>query len=449
MSRFPKVIWNEGMFLSPHNFHGWEHYLKDEIDARFKALSLFDWGFIEIVTNNDDITGGSFSLISCKGIMPDGLPFEIPETDNTPETRAIGEHFSHSAKKLDVYLGIPVERKDAANCRPIGERSGRETRYLSDFISINDENTGENKREIPIGRKNFKILFAGELIDDYTCIKIAELNLNDAGLYEIREDYIPPCLYLSSSKRLMTIVRSLLDKLSGQSSTLSQQISQKSATQYEFHARDLTNFGLLSSINSFIPILSHFYQQAKVHPELLYRVLAQFAGALTTFSTEITARDIPSYSHTDLERTFGTLEQLINQLLGITGPAKCIQVPLRKMSESLVQGEIIEDLLERAQFFLAASANVPQAQLQNMLPQVVKIGPPDKIDYLIKMALRGITISHTGRPHPDIPIKVGYEYFKLDNTGDLWDQIRKLKAIAIYFPAGIPGLKLDLLAVKD
>jgi type VI secretion system protein ImpJ len=247
----------------------------------------------------------------------------------------------------------------------------------------------------------------------------------------------------------MNVLRSLLDRLSGLSANLSQQLSQKSVTQYEFHTRDLNSFGLLNTINSYLPVFSHYYQLAKVHPENLYRQMAQFAGALTTFSTEITTRDIIPYQHTELVASFGALEQLINRLLGISRPQNCIPISLRKINETLVQGDIAADLFDGAQFFLAASANVPEGQLQVMLPQVLKIGPPDKIEFLIQRALRGVPVAYTARPHPAIPVKVGYAYFKLDISHELWTEIQKSKQIAIDFRAGISGFKLELFAVKD
>ena len=451
MSRFQKVVWNEGMFLSPHHFQGWEHYLRDEQNARFRSLRLLNWGITEINIDKEELAGGSFSLLRCVGVMPDGLVIDIPESDRIPESRIIGEQFSHQAEKLDVFLGIPVERTDAPNYQ-LDEDTGfssRETRYNSEFISINDENTGENKKDIRIGRANFKILFSGESLDNYVCLKIAELGRNATGLLELRENFILSCLYISASKRIMAILRSLLDKLSGLSVSLSQQLNQKSATQYEFHARDLETFGRLSTINSYIPVFSHYYHNAKIHPEGLYLAMVQFAGALTIFNTEVNPRDITLYSHNDLAATFNSLEQTIIKLIGGGGTSNCIPIPLQKISESIFEGEIPSELLETAQFIFAISSNIPENQIQNMLPQVIKISSPEQIDFLIQRALKGLNIVYMSRPHPAISVKVNHVYFKVDNTGDLWEGIKKTKKIAISLPAGNPIQSIELFAVTE
>lgn len=449
MSRFQKVVWNEGMFLSPHHFQMWEHYFRDTQNARFKAANPYDWGLTQIAVDEEELANGSFSLLRCEGVSPDGLPFDIPNSDRAPETRLVGEHFSHTAEKLDVFLGIPVERTDAPNCRLEEGTGGRETRYHSALIDINDENTGENRKEIRIARTNFKILFSGESLDDYINIKIDELERNPAGMLTQREKFIPPCLYISASKRIMGILRGLLDMLAGLSTNIARQLSQKSSTQYELQARDFENFAMLSTINSFIPLLSHYYHQAKINPEVLYRAMAQFSGALTIFSTEVSPRDIVPYDHSGLTTTFNSLDQVIKRLLKIPEDTNCVTIPLQKISEAKLQGEIPADLLESAPFFLALSANVPEGQLQNMIPQVIRISSPEQIDFLIENALRGVGVSHTARPHPAIPIRVGFEYFKLTTTGDLWENIKKSRQIAFYLPPGIPDIKLELLAVKE
>ena len=74
---------------------------------------------------------------------------------------------------------------------------------------------------------------------------------------------------------------------------------------------------MLNTINSYLPLLNHYYRIEKVHPEMLYQVLVQLAGSLTTFSIDINPRDIVPYDHNDLTKTFEELNNTIEQLLGI------------------------------------------------------------------------------------------------------------------------------------
>src|SRR5262249_16697662 len=101
MSRYhPKVIWNEGMFLTPHHFQQWDRYAEDLLTFRLKSLIPFDWGLTELEVDTAALANGIFHLRRCGGILPDGLAVDIPETDVAPESRPISTHFSPTAKTL-------------------------------------------------------------------------------------------------------------------------------------------------------------------------------------------------------------------------------------------------------------------------------------------------------------------------------------------------------------
>ena len=92
-------------------------------------------------------------------------------------------------------------------------------------------------------------------------------------------------------------------------------------------------------MNSFVPILSHFYLSRERHPELLYIALAQLVGELSTFSLQSDARDIPRYEHENLFKTFDEIEQKIRFLLETIIPSKYVIIPLNKTPQPSHVGE--------------------------------------------------------------------------------------------------------------
>ena len=72
-----------------------------------------------------------------------------------------------------------------------------------------------------IARKDLRILFEGEALDDYCALKIAELVRGSSGAFALREEYGPPCLFISSSPRLMAFLRRMLEILSNKTEELS------------------------------------------------------------------------------------------------------------------------------------------------------------------------------------------------------------------------------------
>ena len=446
MKRVGKVVWSEGMFLTPHLLQQQDHYYESLLNSRLKPLGSFCWGLAELELDREVLANGQVTIIRCNGILPDGLPIQIPDADVPPETRSIKAHFVPTADRLDVYLAIPVDRAGSVNYRMAGGVGGRPLRYQAELVHVSDETSEGNELEIPIARKNFKILFTGESLDDSTWIKIAEVARTPSGSFVLEDSYVPPCIALSASARLMAILHRLLELLSARGNALSQQRRHVS----DFGASDIANFWLLHTINSSIPSLSHFFKAPDRHPEQLYTVLAQLAGELSTFALQVDPRDLPLYDHTNLGQTFGEIEKKIAFLLETVIPTRYVLIPLDKTPELLHIGRIHDErLLKTARFYLGANAQVPAGRLIEEIPAKAKITSPDQINSLIGRAVRGVELTHEPVPPSAIPVKTGFKYFQLSTQGRSWDAIGTAKGLAIYLPDEFRDLRLELVALKD
>src|SRR3977135_2859788 len=131
-----RVVWTKGMFLTPQHFQTQDQYLENAVQFRFAASHFANWGVTDLSIDSEALENGLFRLNSCSGVMPDGEPFDIPETDEMPPSRAIVDHFLPTKSSLDVFLAIPENRPRARNVTIPG--SGQEeasvgppsTRYL-------------------------------------------------------------------------------------------------------------------------------------------------------------------------------------------------------------------------------------------------------------------------------------------------------------------------------
>ena len=68
---------------------------------------------------------------------------------------------------------------------------------------------------------------------------------------------------------------------------------------------------------------------------------------------------------------------------------------------------------------------------------------------MIARALPGVPMIFTRVPPPGLPVKSQYLYFQLDAGSELWEGIKGAKNLAIYAPAELPGLTLELLALRE
>lgn len=62
-------------------------------------------------------------------------------------------------------------------------------------------------------------------------------------------------------------------------------------------------------------------------------------------------------------------------------------------------------------------------------------------------ALPGVGLSHAPQIPAAIPVRPGSTYFAIEARGPLYERMLKSQSIMIYVPAGIPELKLELIAL--
>jgi type VI secretion system protein ImpJ len=449
MSRYRKVVWNEGMLLTPHHFQQWDNYYEELLNSRLAAQVPYEWGVLEFQANSESVANGNFELLRCRAVMPDGLLITIPDTEPAPAPRPLGEHFSAEATHLDVHLAVPSKRAGAANFQRNGGPADPNLRYLQSPATLPDETTGENEQQLAFAQGNLRILLGDELTDGYSAIKIAELERTATGQIKLSDKYIPPALNIRASPWLENMLRQLVEILITKSSSLSEQRRQRTTSLADFTGAEVAVFWLLHTVNATIPGLAHLFRTPMLHPERLYFEMAELAGKLMTFTPDRHPKDIVRYEHKDLFWTFSQLAQDIRDMLETVIPTRCVPIPLEKVRESLYAGRVVDDrLLKEAGFYLGVKADISEGQLIERVPRVIKVASRDTIDVVIGSALPGVTLKHASPPPAPIPTRPKFHYFQLDTAGMFWERIAGSKALAVYVPEEFKDEVVEMYAVK-
>ena len=449
MSKYRKIVWNEGMLLTPHHFQQWDNYHEELLNSRIRSIQPFEYGVLNLQINTDAIANGNFQITNFRGVLPDGLMINVPDAEGVPDLRPVGNHFHPEQDKLGVHLAIPAKKNGEANFQASGVKANNNLRFLQEGAMVKDETNGTNEQPLALAKSNLRIIFDDELRDGFTSIKIAELERTPTGQLQISEEYIPPVLKVSASGWLISMLRQLVEVLITKSGSLGEQRRQRNASLADFTTSEVAVFWLLHTINSSIPTMAHFFRSPLLHPEKLYLEMAELVGKLMTFSVEHHPKDIIKYEHDDLYLTFSNLNAVLRELLETVIPSRCVPIPLEKTRDTLYVGRI-EDarLLKEAGFYLAVRAQMPESKLIEGVPRVVKIASRDVIDTIIGSALPGVILTHASPPPAPIPARVGFRYFMLDTIGPYWEGIKGSKVVAVYVPDEIPDEKLEMYAVK-
>lgn len=444
MSRPHKIIWHEGMFLTPHHFQQWDHYFEQLLHERVRAVRPFGWGVIDVRLDQEDLANAMVRFVTLEGVMPDGtliriLPSDL-ENGGFVLPRSIDGSFPPSLDHLDVLVGIPTERPGGPNWVLDEDAGTAPTRYVGMRVGIADLNSGE-KREILLARENVRILFSGEDATGFITLKVAELERGAGGKVSIRDSYVPPCLSMSASPWLMRLVRGLLELLSAKRKGLAaQQLAASPASL------DQARCSRLHILNAHLPLLSHCSLVGQAHPESLYLMLARLTGELSTVFPSLDPMDLPKYDHFNLYGTFREMDLRIRQALK-EEDIRVETIALSLMSECIWQAAVSSEQLESGHLYLVAASGLTDEQIPRFVKQI-RIAAPNEVERVVEGAVEGLVLSHVVSPPPTMPVKAGYEYFQLDNQGPRWAPICRARAIGVYVPPAVKDVKLELMWMK-
>jgi len=447
-----KVVWFEGMMLDPHHMQQWDRYQQSTLNARIRAVARFDWGLTHLNIDKERLANGEFRLLQGSGVMPDGFIFDLPDHAPLPAPRNVQEAFPATQERLPVFLAIPAERRNGSNFTLNGHLNGRETRFSTESISVIDENTGVDERQIQTARPNFQLRLGTESLETYTTLQIAEIVREPGGSFVLSERFIPTCLTTSLSENLMAIVRRLLELLVTKRATMTER-ARSILAQRELSPADLTTIGLLNAVNTYIPLVNHQYGAAESHPETLYTTMLTLAGQLSVYvsHTDLNPRDYPPYDHTNLWACFDQLDAIVRKLLGGAAPrANYVQIPLVQQRENLYSAQVDEALLREAQLFLVArSDKMAEDQLVAELPHKLRIASPQTIDAVLQSVIRALPIEHATRLPAGMPVDGQANYFQLQKRGPFWEAIQDSRGLALFTPSDLDSLQIKLIAVQN
>ena len=452
MDKSYKILWYEGMNLDPHHFQQWDRFILNNQNFKIGAIKANAWGLLSIGIDQDALVNGNFKLLNCRGILSDGLIFQIPDWDTLPASRAFTKEFSSTQESLGVYLAISGERTGAQNFSLDDSASKRPTRYSLDQININDENTGASERDVSIAKSNFKIVFESESIEDLSVIKIAEIVRSAEGEFILSKDYIPPSLDVKASDNLSVLLRRIFELLITRGSALRKRRRQLSDGNMEMTPNDMPIFWLLYTVNAYIPMLSQYLSEGNVHPIDVYGSLLSLVGQLSTFSGDenILPQDLPQYNHTNSAAGWQKIEKNLMQLLGDITPAKnYIQIELEKKGETIFVGQVKDAaILKTSKFFLVCSSDSLDEKLVSELPLKLRIASPEVIKQVLSSATPALPIKYVPRPPAGVSVQPQSSYFRLEKDGQFWKAIENSKTFVIYKPSEFSAVQLELIAVK-
>ena len=450
MKLLSKIVWAEGMYLAPHHFQAQNRYFEECIHFATASLWKDAYGFADCALNADALRNGTIAVLHARGIFEDGLVFDMPECDSLPDPCPIGDKLLPTADHLTVALAVPRWVADGQNCDLDNTLNGF-TRYSRTIQVLHDENSGRDDKPVHLGRKNIRLIIEAQDNENFLTLPLARVVRDGSGHFILDPTFIPPCVRLSASECLITMVQRLVEILEEKSRAVWLEQEQLAGKfQAGMSARHVSQFWFLHAINSSLTPLRHLLFSTHGHPEELFREMSRLAGALCTFGLDTHPRTLPAYDHRQPGAAFAALDQHIRRLLEVVVPSQAVYIRLKPGQRYFYEGEIKDQrCLGPSRWILSIHSPVGEADLIASTRQLVKVCSAKFVPELVKRALPGLALTHMQVPPSAISGKVENQYFTINRAGPCWEHIMQSRTVGVYVPGELPSPELELIVLLE
>ena len=443
MSANNKVIWSEGLFLQPHHFQQQDRYFERYVETRCQGLVPHSWGFAELEIERDFLGIGRLGLRRAAGVFPDGTPFRMPDDDPVPAPIDIGE----SVRDQIVYLAVPLRRGDALEADRGSGVDGLARHDVRELEARDATSASGTPAVLEIGALRTRLLLASDVTDAYACVPLAHVVECRADRQVVLEDrFIPTVLHARVASRLATFMTELQALLHQRGDALGGRV----AATGRGASAEIADFLMLQAINRYEPLVTHCAESGVLHPEALFRLCVSVAGELATFTTPGKRPPAPAvYRHERLRESFEPVMASLRASLSAVLEQNAIPIPIESKKFGISVASVADkNLYATAVFILAARADLPAEELRRRFPAQLKVGPVEKIRDLVNLQLPGVPVHAVPVAPRQIPYHAGFVYFELDQSNELWGQLKSSGGIAMHLAGEFPNLAMEFWAIR-
>lgn len=424
-------------------------------------LSPYFWGVGELEVHRAALATRSFNPLKGEMIFPDGTYVTFPG-NALVEPRSFEEAWVEGGKPLTVFLGLKrwnLNKENVTTLESLKSIAGITTRFAAeaDAEELSDIHEGGPTAGLRRLYHVVRVFWETEKdqLGEYELIPVAQLERFGEEI-RLSSRFVPPSVSVFASETLLRITKEIRDQLTARSHQLEEYKVQRGIHTAEFGARDMVYLLALRSLNRYVPVFHHITEVRRVHPWMVYGLLRQLVGELSTFSSRVNVRGeledgtrlLPDYDHFKIWECFSFAQALITQLLDeiTAGPDYVIRLVY---DGTYYAAELAPQIFEgRNRYFLVFKTDEDPKHVLDSLATIIKISCREELPILIARALPGLQLEHLPVPPQELPRRAHCIYFQADHHGDHWSMIERGQNIAMYWDTAPEDLEVELMVVR-
>ena len=444
MSDSSKVIWKEGMFITPQHFQQQERYLSWYIDNTFDAGAEFGTkaGFASLEINHDLLKIGKFAVANSSGFLPGGGYF-------SHDGEVVMDVPPDAVEKI-VFLTLPVAKKGVPEYVEQGDLL---TRYVGKDITVFDSTSDDNNSvEVLVGNPNIRLMLEGQDLSGFLVLPVARvLQTSSDGEVILDGSFLPVTAVLAASAQLVERVREIetliISRARVQLSKITADVNPN--TQHVL----FREYMLLQSLYRWRPWFATVLHECKLSTPTLYLNLCQFDAELASVSAE----PCPSFETLDPKNAYSQFNQVLSSLrarLTLAQQESVVEfdVNAELFSENRLMRIAIADPqgFAKHRFFLSVNAGATRIdELQELFQHVSKLAGSRVISELIRRSLSGINLIPLPIAPAELKPEVNTFYFRIDTDSDFWREIIETQdIITLHVDSRIPDPRVRFFAIS-
>lgn len=437
-----KVLWTEGMFLTPHHLQAWDREQSATLHGRLGALPVPSWGLKTLDLDEAALAAGRVRVRSLEAILPDGTWIVLTPDDRVVE-RALPE--AHGAQAVSVHLALPALHDRAANVAQDGDAAAASARWRVDEVEVHDTSGDAAPRTILAARLAPALHLDRDPGEGFVRLKIAEVQRDASGAWTVSDRYVPRLLRAGASPALRRLVDDLSVEVQARRRAIAEDVASVDAS--ELTSRNVFQFWLLHTLNAALGRLDHVLGLEEAPPERWFEALRVLAAELVTFNPGRQPSDLPLYAPGDVHGSFSRLATAVRELLGQQAPSDFVAVDL-VLADGVWRGDLPPDpRLAKASFYLVLGGASPEIPLTEDARRSIKVSAPEEIDRIVRMRLDGVSLAELKEAPPGAPRRRDARFLGLRSSGLVWRRIAETGAIAVQVPTSIPATRVELVAI--
>ena len=442
MSVASKIMWSEGLTLGPQHFQCQDRYHETRLQQIASALNPYFWGVHAVQWNLGGLANNWLGADTLSVIFPDGEIYEAPTADLLPEPVDL----SRLPANLDTFTFCVT----LALVKPHGGNADENGRYVCRDIETADLYSEALAIEVPFLKKQTRLIARAEASGQHISVPVVRIRRAPQGGFELDPSFVPPSITIGAAPMLKHMLDGVVNIMTAKIETLQRTHRKASSEVYEVGAGDISSWWMLNILSTASAQLMHCARSPGLHPEAMFRQMLAAVGGLMTFSDSYKTADLPAYRHEMLGEVFEELDTLLRDLVDTVIGTKYFIIPVVADRGRRAYAQAVLDpakVTPQTQLCLAVTADMPGLELVATVPIRLKVAAPDDLESIVGSALPGVPLAHMPQVPPAIPVRPNTYYFSLSTKSPLYEKALAAGALAIYTPDGIPGLKLELIAV--